>query len=69
MVRMTSDDIPVSLHATEEEALAAASALADDPGTALDLLEVEWAQSSLSHISVVCFDGGRPVRTDSVEFT
>lgn len=66
LLRHTIDDVPLSLHATHEEALAAA--LAADPMPPFGLLEkLGWNECSTPVcISIVEFAGGTPIRSTIV---
>jgi hypothetical protein len=55
------DDIPLFLCASRAEAVEVAEEVQRDPQAALDRSELDWPKSSLQHLDVVMFQGGRPV--------
>jgi len=70
VLRCTADDIPLSLHATRAEALAAAVKGARDPSL-VDAVQVgqEWnpGKPSHDHYVIVEFAAGDAFQCDSVE--
>jgi hypothetical protein len=69
IIRGSSNDIPVSLHVTWDEAETAARRVAADPNETLARMEIDWPSPlHLSHIVIVTFSGGRPIKSRAVGF-
>jgi hypothetical protein len=64
VMRLTSDDVPAFLTPDRQEAFRVAGVLVKREGRA-EWLEMDWPESSFSHVSVITFDGGHPVREES----
>jgi hypothetical protein len=64
----TSDDLPLSLHATWDEAHAFRRRVLANPMQALEevAIDIPWPQDYLG-VSIVTFAGGRPVEDETID--
>jgi hypothetical protein len=64
----TSDDFPLSLHATWDEARTFRRRVLANPKQALEEVEIDipWPQDYLG-VSIITFAGGRPVEDETID--